>query len=174
MLKITDYSTHRGGVVTLLPKIHAMFKDNAQSDKTGVLKHPGHIITWQQQIKKQLTDINQRFIIATEGTELAGLLFYRYENGSAYIEEMQFAKTYENQTAAFDGIFKKLEMDKAAHGAVFYVSDRIKLERNKEILAAAGFKESIENGYEKLGSLAEAAAGLRLRFFAKRATENFF
>ena len=165
MLKVTDYSTHRGGVVTLLPKIHAMFKENARNDKAGVLKNPGHIITWQQLIKKQLTDINRRFIIATYQTELAGLLFYRYENGNAYIEEMQFATAHKNQVAAFDALFKKVEMDPKAHGAVFFVSDRIKLERNKEILASVGFKDSVENGYEKLGSLAEAASSLKLRFF---------
>ena len=170
MLKITDFSTHRGGVVALLPKIYAMLKENALGDKSGVLRNPGHIITWQQEIKKQLTDINRRFIIATEQGEICGILFYRHENENAYIEEMQFSKNNKNQVAAFDGMFKKLELDKKSANAVFYVSDRIKLERNKEILAAVGFKENIKNGYDRLGSLGEATAVLKIRFFATNNT----
>ena len=165
MLKITDYSNHRGGVVTLLPQIHSMFKENALADRSGVLQNPGHIVTWQQKIKKLLTDINWRFIIATQRERLVGVLFYRYDGNNAYIEEFQFQKRFENDTEAYDQIFKKLEMDRKSAGAVFYVSRFIKLEKNKEILASAGFKEACADGYELLGTFNEARASLKLRFF---------
>ena len=170
MLKVTDYSNHRGGVVMLLPQIHSMYKENALADKSGVLQNPGHIVTWQQKIKKRLTDVNWHFIIATQNDRLVGVLFYRYEVGNAYIEEFQFHKNFEGDTEAFDKIFKKLEMDKKAAGAVFYVSQFVKLEKNKEILASAGFKEVRADGYELLGSFSEARASLRLRFFAGSGT----
>ena len=166
MLKVTDYSSHRGGVVTLLPQIHSMYKQNALADKSGVLQNPGHIVTWQQKIKKRLTDINWHFIIATQKDRLAGVLFYRYDGNNAYIEEFQFHKNFEGDTEAYDQIFKKVEMDRKSAGAVFYVSQFVKLEKNKEILASAGFKEVSVNGYEQLGSFAEARASLKLRFFA--------
>ena len=166
MLKITDYSKHRGGVVALLPQIHAMYKENALADKSGTLQNPGHIITWQQQIKRRLTDINWRFLIATQRDKIVGVMFYRYSGSNAYIEEFQFHKDFEGDTEAFDMIFKKLEMDNKSAGAVFYVSRFVKLEKNKEILASAGFKEVSEDGYELLGSFNEARGSLRLRFFA--------
>ena len=165
MLKVTDYSNHRGGVVTLLPQIHSMYKENALADKSGVLQNPGHIITWQQKIKKRLTDINWKFLIATQKDRLVGVLFYRYDGANAYVEEFQFHKSFEGDTEAFDQIFKKLEMDKKSSSAVFYVSKYVKLEKNKEILASAGFKEFSGDGYELLGNFNEARASLRLRFF---------
>ena len=119
MLKVTDYSNRRGGVVNLLPQIHSMYKENALADKSGVLQNPGHIITWQQQIKKRLMDINWRFLIATQRDRIVGVLFYRYEISNAYIEELQFHKNFESDTEAFDQIFKKLEMDKKSGDAVF-------------------------------------------------------
>ena len=170
MLRVIDYSNHRGGVVALLPQIHSMYKENALADKSGVLQNPGHIVTWQQKIKKRLTDINWHFIIATQRDRLVGVLFYRYEGFSAYIEEFQFHKNFEGDTEAFDQIFKKLEMDKKSASAVFYVSRFVKLERNKELLASVGFKEISEEGYESLGSFNEARASLRLRFFAGSST----
>ena len=166
MLKVTDYSNHRGGVVALLPQIHSMYKENALADKSGVLQNPGHIITWQQQLKKRLTDINWRFLVATQKDRLVGVLFYRYEAGNAYIEEFQFHKNFEGDTEAFDQIFKKLEMDNKSSKAVFYVSRFVKLEKNKELLASAGFKEVSTDEYEQLGSFGEARASLKLRFFA--------
>ena len=170
MLKVTDYSKHRGGVVTLLPQIHAMYKENALADKSGVLPNPGHIVTWQQKIKKRLTDINWRFLIATQNDKIVGVLFYRYEGNNAYVEEFQFHKNFDGDVEAFDQIFKKLEMDKKSQNAVFFVSQFVKLEKNKELLASAGFKEVTEQGYELLGSLSEARASLRLRFFAGSGT----
>ena len=170
MLRVTDFSSHRGGVVALLPKIHSMFKENARADRSGVLQNPGHIVTWQQKIKKRLTDINWHFVIATQGDRLVGVLFYRHEGNNAYIEELQFHKDFEGDTEAFDLIFKKLEMDKKALSAVFYVSQYVKLEKNKEILASVGIKEAAACGYENLGSLGEAKASLRLRFFAGSGT----
>ena len=170
MLKVTDYSKHRGGVVALLPQIHSMYKENALADKSGVLQNPGHIVTWQQKIKKRLTDINWRFLIATQKDRLVGVMFYRYDNNNAYIEEFQFHKNFEGDTEAFDQIFKKIEMDKKSADSVFYVGQFVKLEKNKEILASAGFKEVSKEGYELLGSLSEARASLRLRFFAGSGT----
>ena len=166
MLRVTDYSNHRGGVITLLPQIHSMYKENALADKSGVLQNPGHIITWQQKIKKRLTDINWRFLIATQKDKLVGVLFFRYNGTNAFIEEFQFHKNFEGDTYAFDQIFKKLEMDKKSQSAVFYVSQFVKLDKNKEILASAGFKEVSGDEYELLGNLNEARASLRLRFFA--------
>ena len=166
MLKVTDYSSHRGGVVNLLPKIHSMYKENALADKSGVLQNPGHIVTWQQKIKKRLTDINWHFVIATQKDRLVGVLFYRYERNNAYIEEFQFHKNFEGDIEAFDQIFKKMEMDKKSSSAVFYVSRFVKLEKNKEILASAGFKDTSTDDYEQLGSFSEARASLKLRFFA--------
>ena len=165
MLKVTDFSSHRGGVLSLLPKIHSMFKENAAADKSGTLKNPGHIVTWQQRIKKQLTDINWRFIIAAFDKKLAGVMFYRFEEENAYIEEFQFDKDFIGDELVFDQILKKIEMDKKAHTAVFYVSKHIKLEKNKEILASVGIKDE-QGEYEKLGTLNETRGNLKIRFFA--------
>ena len=166
MLKTTDFSNRRGGVVPLLPKIHAMFKENALADKSGTLKTPGHFVIWQQQMNVRLRDINWRFIIALDDTKLAGLLFYRHETGSVYIEELQFEKNYAGDIAVFDALFFKVEMDKKAIDANFFASVNVKLERNKEMLASVGFKECAPDGYESIGNLNETKNSLKIRFFA--------
>ena len=170
MLKVTDYSNQRGGVVKLLPKIHRMFKENALTDRSGTLQDPGHLVTWQQKMSKLLVDVNWRFIAAVDGDELAGVLFLRFfssdEVTEAYIEEMQFSRRFYGDTAVFDAVFAKLAMDRKTGDAVFFVSERVRLEKNKEILASVGLVEVATGGFERLGSLSEARASLRIRFFA--------
>ena len=170
MITVSDFSKHRGGILRLLPDVYAMFKENAQADRAGVLRMPGHFVTWQQDFKKQLTDINWRFIAATHPGGVAGVLFYRHSaapaGGEAYIEEFQLRRGFSGDTALFDQLFKKLDFDRDALSATFFVGRNVKLEKNKEILAAAGIKEGAAWEYERLGSLAEARGALRLRFFA--------
>ena len=166
MVKVVDYSNHRGGILALLPKIYAMHKENAASDKSGTLQPPGHFVTWQQGFKKRLTDIDWRFIVATFGGDVAGALFFRFDGGDAYIEELQLSKAFARNEAVFDQIFKKLDFDKRALGATFHAGPHVKLDRGKEMLASVGNKEAPAGGYEKLGGLGEARAALRLRFFA--------
>ena len=93
MLEFVDYSSRRGAMVPLLPKIHALLKELAEKDKLSGVEPPENIVSWRQKTSPILLDISRRFLFAMEikGQEkqLAGFLFYRCdpkEPGKIYIE----------------------------------------------------------------------------------------
>ena len=164
MLEFFDYSNRRGVLVGWLPKVHAMLKDNAHRDQLAGIQPPEHIVTWSQKMKAQLLDISRRFLVATKGTMLAGILFYRYEDGNLYIEDLHINWAFRKNPQVVEGLLKKLEFDTNAKNAAFYASERIKSDADKEILASVGFKESHEGGWENLGSMSTAVGILKLRY----------
>jgi hypothetical protein len=164
MLEVKDYSARRGVIVPILPKIHAMIKENAEKDTIAGIAPPEHIITWTQKMRKLLMDIKRRFLVASDGGNLAGIFFYRYDETKIYIEDLQIAWAYRNNPGVIEGFLKRLEFDAGTKDATFFVSERVKIEADKEILAAKGFKETHDGGWEELGSLQKTAAALKLRY----------
>lgn len=164
MLEINDYSSRRGILVPLLSKIYTMFKENAERDKLADIPPPEHLITWQHKIRKKLLDINRRFLVAMDGGMLAGVFFYRYEGADIYIEDVQTAWAFRNNPYVINGFLKKLEYDHGTKEATFFVSDRIKVDSDKELLARKGFKDKYEGGWEKLGTFSQAVAAIKLRY----------
>jgi hypothetical protein len=166
MLEINDYSSRRGVIVQLLPQIHALLKANAQEKLTNLVP-PEHVITWTQKMRRVVLDINRRFIVAVDGGNLAGIFFYRSDlrNGKKiFFEDVQVSSKYKNNPLVIDGFLKKLEFDQNAKDATFYASERIKIDFDKELLAAKGFKVEHEDGWEKLGDFKDAAGALKIRY----------
>jgi hypothetical protein len=163
-MDINDYSSRRGVLVPLFPKIHGMLKENAERDKLSALEPPEHIITWQQKMRQSIVDVNRRFFVALDGGNLAGIFFYRYDGKSIYIEDVQTAWAYRKNPDIIDGFLKKLEFDAGTRDATFFASERVKSDSDKEMLASKGFKETHADGWEKLGTFSQAAAAIKLRY----------
>ncbi|MCL1884842.1 MAG: hypothetical protein FWF81_13945 [Defluviitaleaceae bacterium] len=163
-MEIKDFSGRRGVLVPIFPKIHAMLKENSEKDRISGLKPPEHVITWQQKMRSTLVDNNRRFFVAMDGNNLAGIFFYRYDGNKIYIEDVHVAWAYRRNALVIDGFLKKLEYDQGTKDATFFVGERIKLEVDKEILASKGFKDEHEDGWERLGTLQEAIAALKIRY----------
>ncbi|MCL2577219.1 MAG: hypothetical protein FWE27_04115 [Defluviitaleaceae bacterium] len=164
MLEINDYSSRRGVLVPMLPKIHEMLKINAERDKLSGLEPPEHIIMWQQKMRKSITDINRRLFVALDGGILAGIFFYRYDGENIFIEDVHTAWAYRNNPGVIDGFLKRLEYDAGTKNATFFVGERVKIDADKEMLAAKGFKETHTDGWEKLGTREQASAAIKLRY----------
>jgi len=81
MITAFDYSFRRGVLVPLLKQIYTIISQNVAGTE--------NIITWQQKMRKNLIDINWRFIIAVDGANLLGFIFYRYAN--SHKEQLDFA-----------------------------------------------------------------------------------
>ena len=166
-MEFHDYSNRRGALVQFLSKMHEIMKENAEQDKQGNIEPPEHIITWTQKKRKELTDITRRFYVAQDGGDgsiLAGFIFCRIDGGKAYIEEVQLARAYRNNPLVLDGLLKKLEFEPLIKDAEFFASERVKANADEEMLAAKGFKAEREDGFEKLGTFAQASAALRIRY----------
>jgi hypothetical protein len=171
MLEFIDYSSRRGAIVPLLPKVHALLKENAERDKPSGLEPPANIVTWRQQMNPQLLDISRRFVFAMEkkgaGREVVGFVFYRYDTqkkNTLYIEDMQIAWEHRNDPAILTGLITKLENDPSAKNCELFGSERLKLMADKEILAGVGFRDHFPEGWEPLGKMKEAMGSLKLRY----------
>ena len=165
-MEIHDFSARRGALVPYFSQIHAMIKENALRDRFGNLQPPEHLVTWQHKMRKELVDINRRFVVALDGGQLTGVLFYRVDGTDIYIEDIQVAWAHRNNPAIIDGFLKRLEHDQTAgaKGAVFYASERIKIDMDTEKLVARGHKVERVDGWEQLGTLAQTAAALKIRY----------
>lgn len=164
MISVFDHSSRRGALVPMLNKIHALIAENAARDTLAGVEPPQNLILWTHKMRKHLVDIKWRFLVATDATNLAGLMFYRYEGNAIYIEEMHVAWAHRNNPQVIEGLLKKLEFDQGTQDAAFYANSRMKLEVNKEILASVGFKDEHEGGWECLGDLAATVNALKLRY----------
>ena len=167
MIAINDFSSRRGVLVPLLPKFHAIIKENAKRDRVANLEPPEHVITWTQKMRKVILNINRRFVVAMDGENLVGILFYRAENAGEkkiFIEDLQTAWAYRNNPQIIDGFLKKLEYDQNTKDATFYASERIKIDYDKELLASKGFKTVHEDGWERLGTFSQAAGAIKIRY----------
>lgn len=156
MLEVFDRSTRRGTLVPMLKNIYTLIASNTPSTENMIL--------WSHKMRKNLLDINWRFLTVMSGNDIVGLLFYRYDGNSIYIEEMQVARAYSNDPQVVESLLKKLELDPGVKDAIFYANDRMKQEVNKEILASVGFKEEIDGGWECLGNFSETNNTLKLRY----------
>ena len=168
MPEFIDYSSRRGAIVPLLPSVHALLKELAKKDKHYLHDAPEDLVLWRHKMEPLLLDISRRFLFALEmaGTRrtLLGFLFYRYEGNDIYIEDKQLAWRSRSDMAVSHGLINKLERDPRAKDAVFYANDRLRKPVDKEILAAAGFKETIPGGWEKMGGINEVTAALKQRY----------
>ena len=148
----------------LLSKMHAMFVENASKDIASGIAPPEHLITWRQKMGSQLVDVKRRFLIASDGSNLAGVLVYRYDGDSIYIEELQVGWMFRNNPGIMDGLLKKLEYDVGTKDVTFYASERIKIDADKEKLAAVGLGDTHKDGWEKIGNLSQTLAAMKLRY----------
>jgi len=164
MLEFNDYSNRRGAIVPLLSKIHAIFAENAAKDTMAGIAPPEHIITWRQKMNSQVLDINRRFLVAQEGSTLAGIFIYRYDGANIYIEELQILWAYRNNPTVLEGLLKKLEYDTGAKDATFFASERVKMDADKEKLAAVGLGDTHQDGWEKIGSLSMTVNAMKIRY----------
>jgi len=174
MLEFFDYSNRRGVMVQFLPGVHALLLNNSQKDKLACLPPPEHIITWQQRLRNELLDINRRFLIAVNKTEprrpgeknanVAGVFFYRYSGNDIYIEELQIAWDLRNDPQVLEGLMKKLEFDIGTKEVTFFAGERIKVESDKEQLAAKLLTKTNAENWENLGNLKAAINALKFRY----------
>ena len=164
MLEFHDYSGRRGALVPLLSKMHAMFTENATKDTTAGIAPPEHFVTWRQKAGNRLLDINRRFLIAYDGGNLSGVMIYLYDGEDVYIEELQIGWIYRNNPHVLEGLLKKLEFDVGLKEVTFFASDRVKLDSDKEKLAAVGLNDTHKDGWEKLGSLSQTTAAMKARY----------
>jgi hypothetical protein len=165
MLEIMDFSSRRGGLVPLLPKIHAMLTENAAKDVLAGYRQPENIILWKQKAYKELVETHRRFLLVTDVQSVAGLLFYHFNDSAAYIDELQTAWQYRGNTAVFNLLADKFAANKDVKACTqIFAGENIKSPADKELLASVGFKETFPGGWEPLGSLPEAVNALRLRY----------
>jgi hypothetical protein len=133
MLEFIDYSSRRGTMVALLPKIHALLTEIAVRDKIAGITPPEHLVTWQHKARKELIEVNRRFLVAMDGNLLVGLFFYRYdknEKNNVYIEDVQISWAFQKNPLVLEGLLKKLEYDADARNATFFCKQQNK-NRNK-------------------------------------------
>ncbi|MCL2203899.1 MAG: hypothetical protein FWB88_08170 [Defluviitaleaceae bacterium] len=172
MPEFIDYSSRRGAIVSLLPKVHALLKELSVKDKLCGLEPPETLVMWRQKINPLLLDINRRFLFAMEiagpdKREILGYMFYRYDGSGperVYIEDMQVAWRHRRNAGVVAGLILKLEKDPRTKNAVFYGGERLRVTTDKELLANVGFKETFPDGWEPLGNLKEATGALRIRY----------
>jgi hypothetical protein len=167
MLEITDFSNRRGAVVPLLPKIHAMLAASANKDTVAGLKPPANYILWKQEISKQLIDISRRWVTVMDGTDVAGLLFYRFDakGENIYVDELRIAWAYRNNNNVITLLHDRFINDNSVKKAsAVFAGANVKREANQEILATVGFEATFADGLEPLGKPADAAAAFKLRY----------
>ena len=163
MVEVQDFSSRRGAIVPVLPSVHAMLAEN--SKHIASTSPPEHIIIWTQKMRKILMDINRRFFLAMDGKIVAGVFFYRIEGGNVFFEDVHVAWTYRNNSSVVDGFVQRLEYDASLKGATFFAGKNVRSDADQEILMAKGFERGLdENGYEKLGTLSQAAGALKARY----------
>jgi len=155
-IEVFDHSGRRGALVPMLKNIHALIAQNVPQTENFIL--------WSHKMRKHLVDINRRFLTVSADTTLAALLFYRYEDTTIYIEEMHVSPLHIKNPQVVEYLLKKLELDPGTKDAIFYANDRMKLAANKEILAAAGFKDEHAGGWECLGDFSATCNELKLRY----------
>ncbi len=165
MLEVNDYSNRRGALVPLMPKLHALLTENAEKDTLAAYAKPENIIFWKQKMGKAFLDIGNKFLLVTDGADIAGLMFYRIENGAAYLSQLQTAWRYRHNPAVLEMMLEKFVYNNEVKAcAKVFAGENIRSPRNKELLAAVGFKETFPDGWEPLGNAAEAAGTLRARY----------
>jgi len=163
-METVDFSNRRGALVGLLPHIYAILKDNAANDKSLRAKAPEHMVTWLQKAKRNLTDINRRFIVCMDAMVLAGYLFYRYKGKDIHIDDLQIAWNYRGDANILNGMLKKLEYDPGTKDAIFYAGEAIKVPKDTEILESVGFVHDFGSEGENLGSLGATVNALKSRY----------
>jgi hypothetical protein len=60
-----------------------------------------------------------------------------------------------------------MQDNKVKSCAEVFAGERIKVERDKEILASVGFKDTYIDGYQLLGNPRDAEAALKLRYLGE-------
>ena len=167
MLEVYDYSNRRGVIALMLTKIYAVMAENAEKDRQASLPPPGNRVLWTQRYKKIVVEINRRWLFVMDGNSIAGFLFYRLEeNGSRiYLDEFMLAWPYRHNAPVFTMLLDKFMNDRAVRDASeVFAGERIRIEHDKEMLAAVGFKDEYADGYESLGAPDKAADALKLRY----------
>ena len=179
MLEVHDYSNRRGVLVAMLPAIYDIFTENAREDKLSKSAHPENIIFWKQKMNRHLVDVSRRYLVVNDGALLAGLLFYRLqpevEKIRIYIEDMQVARPWRKNPSVVDLLISRLENAPMVKDAVFFASNRIRIEANKDLLEPVSIdpshykspgllKENQDGQWEMLGDLKSATSALKTRY----------
>ncbi len=165
MLEITDYSNRRGGLVPLLPKIHALFAENAAKDALARFAPPQNIILWKQRYHKLVVEINRRFVLVADGSAIAGLMFYHFRDKAVYLDELQVAWQYRHNQAVFNLLMDRfVNSNEVKAVTAVFAGENIKSPADKELLASVGFTETFPDGWEPLGNVTDAAGALRTRY----------
>jgi len=150
MLAAYDYSSRRGAIVPLLPRVHAILTHHS-ADKSTFITAPGNITIWRQQMNKLVIDVNRRWIIALDDKILVGFLFYRHDGNNIIIDYLQLAQGYDIKVVEL--MLKKLEFDPAAREARYVKGEFVLPEIHKS---------PVPN--EDLGTMAEAMTVIRQRY----------
>ncbi len=165
MFEVIDFSSRRGALVPLLPKIHALLTVNAVKDKVAGIAPPENIILWKHRAHREILEIHRRFVLVMDGNSVTGLLFYHFKEDSVYLDQFQIAWEYRHNPAVLDIMTDKFAANREvkACGSV-YAGENVKAPADKELLASVGFKETFPDGWEPLGTVAEAVGALRTRY----------
>ena len=152
---VIDYSGRRGAIVPLLPKIYELYKARGLTQD--------HYVHWSQAVRKELVDIRTKWVIAQQGTDLKGLLQYRVDADTLYVEVLLLQPGVDVMP-----VLKKFERDGVVRSCgTFYFSRNLKKTTNNEILDSVGLlsePEYHENGYRRIGDLNSALTELQLRY----------
>ncbi len=165
MPEVIDYSNRRGALVPLMPKIHALLTENAEKDTLAAFAKPENIIFWKQKMGKAFLEIKNRYILTVNAGDIAGLMFYRLEDGAAYISQLQAAWQYRRNPTIIEAMIDKfITNNEVKTCREVFAGENIKAPHDKELLAAVGFKDTFPDGWEPLGSVSDAAGALRTRY----------
>ncbi|MDR1664177.1 MAG: hypothetical protein LBR83_04550 [Clostridiales bacterium] len=171
MLEAIDYSSRRGVIVPMMDMIYDLIAENIEKDKQAGFPPLENKIIWKQRFRVALMEIERRWVFVMEGKLTTALLFYRFSGGDKlFIDELMVAWPYRNNKMIFPMLLDKFRFDDAVKKySAIYAGERVRVEENAEILAAAGFKGEYENGYQLLGSLPEAVDALKMRYTGRSA-----
>lgn len=166
MPEFIDYSSRRGAIVSLLPQVHKLLKERAETT-------PETFVMWRHKMGPCLLDISRRYLFAMEKKgigkwEVLGFLFYRVDVKSPkkmYIEDMHIANKNKDKTALVQGLITKMETnDPRVKNAKFVGSMRLRKPVDKEILADVGFVDNFPDGWEPFGTWKDTMGALKARY----------
>ena len=165
MVEFQNLSRRRGMVTQLSPQVYELLQANAVQDKMSGILAPPHIIMWRHQFKKNVLDINWRFIFAISSNEgenaVAGFLFFRILGQDITLEELQLSPAYHGEYL-INGFVTEIEKEVDTAQAVLFAGSRIRLDANAEAINMVGLGNY--PSVTRLGNLGEAALELKSRY----------
>ena len=157
-MTIADYSARRGAIIHFFPQIYELLRDYCEL--------PNKII-WTQQIKRQIVDINRRYILAVDNSKFSnakvlGFLFFKKHDEKILIDYFCV-----REKGVASALLEKFLRDDAVKAAkTFCISEAIKKEENDESLERVGLLDNsgFKDGYMEIGGYAETLKILKTRY----------